>query len=262
MASWNTNDKVEDQKRTVYESTRHHWDEILGTLRHIVTQFADEVVEVAARAVMLLAPLPNAISVYNITQTTMGFSGFQAFAFSMTIELVIFFLIEIALLMLTRWLQGKLVYQWAFYGMSVVVLGGTGIIINLVYSLEVHKVMAWLPVISLCGFIAVGLKRWDARNMASGVKGVKPTVKSVKSTVKSLHPVLQQPVKSDFTPRQIDLLNLLSELDGKPAEAVNKSELARQLKVSRPTLNKEFEILQSSGNVSLNGHVVVNRGEG
>lgn len=250
---------TEQAREWSYQLVRDHWDEILGTLRHIVTQFADEVVEVAARAVMLLAPLPNAISVYNITQSTMGFSGFQAFAFSMTIELVIFFLIEIALLMLTRWLQGKLVYQWAFYGMSIVVLGGTGIIINLVYSLEVHKVMAWLPVISLCGFIAVGLKRWDARNMEIGVKGVKPSVKGVKQTVKSDVKPLQSGVKSDFTPRQRDLLNLLSGLDGQPSDTVNKSEIARQLKVSRPTINKEFEILQSSGKLSLNGHVEVRK---
>lgn len=239
-----------------YQLIRHHWDEILGTLRHIVTQFADEVVEVAARAVMLLAPLPNAISVYNITQSTMGFSGFQAFAFSMTIELVIFFLIEIALLMLTRWLQGKTVYRWAFYGMSIVVLGGTGIIINLVYSLEVHKVMAWLPVISLCGFIAVGLKRWDARNMENGVKGVKSSVKGVKKTVKPLQVVVKG---TAFTERQMQLLQLLENMNGQPAETVNKSELARQLKVSRPTLNKEFDILQSTGKVALNGHVEISK---
>lgn len=238
------------EERTIYESTRHHWNEVLATLRHIITQFADEAVEVAARAVMLMAPMPNAISVFNITQVQQGFSQFQAFAFSMTIEIVIFFLIEIALLMLTRWLERKPVYRWAFIGMCVVVLAATGIVIRMVYVLEPHKVMAWLPVISLCSFVAIGLKRWDARNQVSGVKSVKTTVKS---DVKSL----QEPVKSELTPRQVELLKLLSDLDGKPAESVNKSELARQLKVSRPTLNKEFDILQSSGKVLLNGHVEV-----
>lgn len=240
-------------ERTIYESTRHHWDEVLATLRHIVTQFADEAVEVAARAVMLMAPMPNAISVFNITQVQQGFSQFQAFAFSMTIEIVIFFLIEIALLMLSRWLERKPVYRWAFIGMCVVVLSATGIVIRMVYVLEPHKVMAWLPVISLCSFVAIGLKRWDARNHDGSVK----PVKSVKTTVKFSHPILQDAVKSDLTPRQVELLTLLSNLDGKPAESVNKSELARQLKVSRPTLNKEFDILQSSGKVLLNGHVEV-----
>lgn len=244
----------EKTERTVYESTRHHWDEVLATLRHIVTQFADESVEVAARAVMLMAPMPNAISVFNITQVQQGFSRFQAFAFSMTIEIVIFFLIEIALLMLTRWLEHKPVYRWAFIGMCVVVLSATGIVIRMVYVLEPHKVMSWLPVISLCSFVAIGLKRWDARNQVSSVKSVKMTVKGkAKQGVKSL----QEPVKSELTLRQVELLKLLSNLDGKPAEAVNKSELARQLKVSRPTLNKEFDILQSSGKVALNGHVEI-----
>lgn len=246
---------IEKTERTIYESTRHHWDEVLATLRHIVTQFADEAVEVAARAVMLMAPMPNAISVFNITQVQQGFSQFQAFAFSMTIEIVIFFLIEIALLMLTRWLERKPVYRWAFIGMCVVVLAATGIVIRMVYVLEPHKVMAWLPVISLCSFVAIGLKRWDARNHDGSVK----PVKSVKTTVKFSHPILQPPVKSDLTPRQAELLTLLSNLDGKPAEAVNKSELARQLKVSRPTLNKEFDILQSTGKVALNGHVEISK---
>lgn len=244
----------EKTERTMYESIRHHWNEILATARHIITQFADEAVEVAARAVMLMAPMPNAISVFNITQVQQGFSQFQAFAFSMTIEIVIFFLIEIALLMLTRWLEHKPVYRWAFIGMCVVVLVATGIVIRMVYVLEPHKVMSWLPVISLCSFVAIGLKRWDARNQVSGVKSVKMTVKGkAKQGVKSV----QVPVKSELTLRQSELLKLLSNLDGKPAETVNKSDLARKLGVSRPTLNKEFDALQSTGALTLNGHVKV-----
>ena len=245
----------EKTERTMYESIRHHWNEILATARHIITQFADESVEVAARAVMLMAPMPNAISVFNITQVQQGFSRFQAFAFSMTIEIVIFFLIEIALLMLTRWLEHKPVYRWAFIGMCVVVLVATGIVIRMVYVLEPHKVMAWLPVISLCSFVAIGLKRWDARNQVSSVKSVKMTVKGkAKQGVKSL----QEPAKEDsFTQRQKELLQLLTAFDGQPAESVNKSDLARKLGVSRPTLNKEFDALQSTGALTLNGHVKV-----
>ena len=250
---------IEKTERTIYESTRHHWDEVLATLRHIVTQFADEAVEVAARAVMLMAPMPNAISVFNITQVQQGFSQFQAFAFSMTIEIVIFFLIEIALLMLSRWLERKPVYRWAFIGMCVVVLAATGIVIRMVYVLEPHKVMAWLPVISLCSFVAIGLKRWDARNLASGVKAVKPAMKQgVKfDTSARVDSVNFAPTKVDT--RRQSLLKMLEEIDGQGVDSLNKSALAKRLDVSRPTLISDIAALQDTGQLTLNGHVKIRK---
>lgn len=241
--------------KTTYQLwIERHYSAVLAVLRFILTQFADEAIEIAARAVMLAAPLPNAISVYHITQRTQGFNLPQALAFALTIEIVIFFLIEVALLMLTRWLQGKAVYKYAFYGMCLVVVVVAAIIINLVYTLDDYKVMAWMPVLSICSFIGIGLKRWDARNMERPVKSVKP---GVKESVKLPGEDFTGGVKSDLTERQSEILQLLTPLSGQAVKDVNKSELARKVGVSRPTFNKELDALRAAGAISMNGHVEV-----
>ena len=141
-----------------------HYSAVLGMVRYFFTQLADEAIEIAARAVMLAAPMPNAISMFNITQREQGFTPFQAFAFSLTLEIVVFLLVEIALIMWNGYLVKPKVYRWPFVLMVGVVLIATFIVVSMVYALEPHKVMAWLPVISLCSFAAIGLKRWHERS--------------------------------------------------------------------------------------------------
>ena len=51
----------------------------------------------------------------------------------------------------------------------------------------------------------------------------------------------------------------MEKLDGKPAESFVKSELMRDIKISRPTLLNELEILQQADALSINGIVEVKR---
>lgn len=239
-----------EENKEGYKFIQDHWRKFLATVRYIITQLADELVEIVARGVMLMAPLPNAISMYNISLKQMGMGWLAGIAFAATIEFVIFFLIEVALLMLSRWLAGRgKAYQIAFGFMCAVVVLSTGIVITYVWTLETHKVMAWMPVLSLCSFIAIGLKRWDKNNMERSVKSVKASVKftegSVKSTVKS------------FTPRQQEILQWMEKLDGKPAETFVKADLMRDIKISRPTLLNDLEALQQSGMLSINGTIKI-----
>lgn len=178
-----------NEQRTAYQSIRHHWTEILATARYAVTQLADEAIEIAARAVMLAAPMPNAISMYNITQREQGFDPFQAFAFSLTLEIVVFLLVEIALVMWDGYLAKPDAYKWPFTLMASVVVVATVIVIAIVYNLEPHKIMALLPVISLCAFAAIGLKRWHERNQASA-EPAQPATHTPKPKAK---PVVVQP---------------------------------------------------------------------
>lgn len=236
------------------------WGALLRVIHFIVTSTADSAVDIAARSMAIAAPLPNAISVYNISQKELNFGPVAALAFALVIELIGFALVEYSLFLFDGWLQSPRKWLFPFAASVTVVVVGISIVIRFVYTIELagngHTIMAWLPVISLCAFVSIGLKRWHDRQPEMSSKSIKSSVKhTVKQSIKSLQP----PVKSDLTPRQAELLKLLSNLDGKPAEAVNKSELARQLKVSRPTLNKEFDILQSSGKVALNGHVEVSK---
>ncbi|MCB0106704.1 MAG: hypothetical protein KDE53_12365 [Caldilineaceae bacterium] len=144
-----------------------HYTATLSIIRYFFTQLADEAIEIAARAVMLFAPLPNAISMFKIVQREQEFTTFQAFAFSLTLEIVVFLLVEIALVMWNGYLVQPRVYRWPFSLMTGVVLLATSIVVMMVATLEPHRVMAWLPVLSLCSFVAIGLKRWHERSNGS-----------------------------------------------------------------------------------------------
>lgn len=236
--------------KTTYQLwIERHYSAVLAVFRFILTQFADEAIEIAARAVMLAAPLPNAISVYHITQRTQGFNLPQALAFALTIEIVIFFLIEVALLMLTRWLQGKAVYKYAFYGMCLVVVVVAAIIINLVYTLDDYKVMAWMPVLSICSFIGIGLKRWDARNMEPKVKATKVIPESDSRVILSDSQNQNQAISTpDYTRVIIDYY--------RDAPLASQRKAASDLGISQPKISKTLSELEASGIIHRNGNGV------
>ena len=225
-----------NEQRTTYQSIRHHWAEILATARYAVTQLADEAIEIAARAVMLAAPMPNAISMYNITQREQGFEPFQAFAFSLTLEIVVFLLVEIALVMWDGYLAKPEVYKWPFTLMASVVVIATVIVIAIVYNLEPHKIMALLPVISLCAFAAIGLKRWHERNQVSG-EPAQPMTHAPKPKAK---PVVVQP-----SPVALTVVAPVSVMDAQQTEDATMVEDEAQPAAFVPELQAQLDELDN-----------------
>ena len=170
-----------------------HYNAIRGIFRHFITQFADESVEIAARAVALAAPLPNAINMYNVAMRDLGYSSFASFAFALTLEIVVFLLVEVALKLWDGYLVKPQRFQYPFYVSIGIVLVATMVVMGIVYVLEPHKIMAFLPIVSLCSFVGIGLKRWDERN-----------AQTQNETVQNAHvPEVQQPEQ----PQNDDALN-------------------------------------------------------
>jgi hypothetical protein len=237
-----------NEQRTKYQSIRHHWAEILATVRYAVTQLADEAIEIAARAVMLAAPMPNAISMYNITQREQGFEPFQAFAFSLTLEIVVFLLVEIALVMWDGYLAKPDAYKWPFTLMVSVVVIATVIVIAIVYNLEPHKIMALLPVISLCAFAAIGLKRWHERNQAitEPAQPVTHATKPKSKPVVAQPPLEPQPV---VAPVAVDVVAQpiydATPIDDEPQPVAIMPELQAQLAGLDATDNKILNALRN-----------------
>jgi len=153
-----------------------HYNAALGILRHVITQFADESVEIAARAVALAAPLPNAINMYSVAVKDLQYDPLAAFAFALTLEIVVFLLVEIALKMWDGYLVNPDRFRYPFYVSIGIVLVAVAVVIGIVYVLEPHKIMAFLPVVSLCSFVGIGLKRWDERNATLAVETVQTII--------------------------------------------------------------------------------------
>lgn len=108
---------------------------------------------------------------------------------------------------------------------------------------------------------AAKVAKYDAK-----AESVKPSVKSmtqpgVNSSGEGVN------FTPDFTPdftlgkgvdRRVILRKILAdEFDGKETGFLNKSELARRLDISRPTLNSDLAALIESGELSMNGHIRV-----
>lgn len=141
---------------------------LIDLIAFVVGHTSDQGADVAIRALPILVPLPNAISMYFVSKTVLGFTHEQALAFAAAIECAMFGLIEVSLHMFDGYLKDKKRYQWPFY-ISLGVVGlVTLIIIVLVYRLEVgaagHTILALLPVMSCASAVGLGLKRWHNRN--------------------------------------------------------------------------------------------------
>lgn len=141
---------------------------LVDLIAFVVGHTSDQGADVAIRALPILVPLPNAISMYFVSKTVLGFTHEQALAFAAAIECAMFGLIEVALHMFDGYLKDKRRYAWPFYISLGVVVVVTVIIIRLVYVLEIgaegHTILALLPVMSCASAVGLGLKRWHNRN--------------------------------------------------------------------------------------------------
>lgn len=174
---------MNEAKTWYQESFELHWRAVLGIVRYLITQVADESVEIAARAVALAAPLPNAINMYNVAVGDLGWSSFAALAFSLTLEIVVFLLVEIALLMWDGYLRNPKRFGVPFIVSIGIVLISVSVVMVIVYRLESHKIMALLPVVSLCSFVGIGLKRWNERGDETAKTTIVPEVETKQSPI-------------------------------------------------------------------------------
>lgn len=136
---------------------------------YIVGTTSDQAADIAARSLPIVAPLPNAISVYFVSQSALGFNQWQALAFACAIEIAMFAVIEIALIMFDGLLSDERRYKGAFRLSLCVSVGVLALIIGFVVFVEIshekgHPVLAGMPLLSGASAIMLALKRWHVRN--------------------------------------------------------------------------------------------------
>lgn len=254
------------------------WGALLRVIHFIVTSTADSAVDIAARSMAIAAPLPNAISVYNISQKELNFGPIAALAFALVIELIGFALVEYSLFLFDGWLQSPRKWLFPFAASVTVVVVGVSIVIRFVYTIELagngHTIMAWLPVISLCAFVSIGLKRWHDRQpeMSGNQRSLRKKL-STKLTVATVNIADSDGVGTDSSAK-VDAMNdgkrrkvdagvdalyeiLRNEFDGIATDDLNKAELGRRIGKSRATVGNYLDNLSSQGRIDLNGHVKV-----
>lgn len=222
------------------EWIKRHYGSLIHLIWYIVTETSDRGADIAARALALLAPIPNAVSVYNVSQHSLGFTEHQALAFALTIELVLFAIIEVALHMWNGWLSNPKRYSIPLAVSIAATVFVLAIVVIVVHQLEVrsggHWVLALLPLISLFAFVALGLKRWHERG------DQKHSAVAQKRTARTVQPKpvqVVQPVQEDAQP------------------AVSKAQRARQLKsegLSNVQIGDALGVHRNTVGAWLNGH--------
>ena len=176
---------------------KRHYGALIHIFWFIATETSDKGADIAARALALLAPLPNAVSVYNVSQQDLNFVWWQALAFALAMEFALFAIIEVALNMWDGVLSNPKRYTVPLVAAVIAASGVLAIVVSVVYNLEVKSsgnwILALLPFISMFSFIALGLKRWHERNQDAKTAQPRTTQKQRKSA-KSAQPATQNAI--------------------------------------------------------------------
>lgn len=226
---------------------RRHYGALMYVLWFIATETSDRGADIAARALALLAPLPNAVSVYNVSQQSLGYAPVQALAFAFAIELALFAVIEVALHMWDGYLANPQRYAIPLAASIIATVGVLAIVVSVVYQLEVktggHWILASLPFISLCAFVALGLKRWHERPAAQ--RTTKNAQRTAQKPAQVVQPISAQPAQAKKV-RQAHQLK---------SAGLNNTQIATKMRVHRNTVgNLLKQPLPVVHTPSANGH--------
>lgn len=172
------------------------YDALLQIIDFIISRTSDSLAETMIKAMPLLAPLPNAISIYFIAQHALGYNTVQAFAAAAALECMFFALTEVTLICWDG-TQSDHRYWWPLGIIGVAFTGYFGLVLWLVYKLEAaqgnYAPMAF-PFVSLVAAIALGCFRWHKRNCAIVQRTHKRTVQKIEPVVQ---PEPAQPPTAD-----------------------------------------------------------------
>lgn len=152
----------------VVEKITNFYASILEVIDFVVSRTSDSLADILTKALPLVAPVPNAVSIYYVSMSTLGYNWVQALAVAASIECMFFALTEVVLKSWELWRTDKEEF-WMPLAVSVgAFVTFFLLVIGLVYTLEVsagHS-MAPLafPVVSVVSAIALGVTRWHNRN--------------------------------------------------------------------------------------------------
>lgn len=244
---------------------------ILEVIDFVVSRTSDSLADILTKALPLVAPVPNAVSIYYVSMSTLGYNWVQALAVASSIECMFFALTEVVLKSWELWRTDKEEY-WLPLAVSVgAFVTFFLLVMGLVYTLEVsagHS-MAPLafPVVSVVSAIALGVTRWHNRSNKA-VPASRTATKRVSVPVatpieRAVAIVTQETVSTDEKPDNVaddevaaakngsrmtvtDRRSKLSQmLDGVTATTDMVATWAKEFGASERTIWRDISTLQS-----------------
>jgi hypothetical protein len=215
------------------------YDSILKVIDFIVGRTSDTLADIMIRALPLLAPLPNAVSLFYISQHALKYNTVQALAVAAAMECMFFALTEVGLKMWDKAPTDERYVVPLRVVTSVFVLY-FALVMALVYALEVkqgnYAPMAF-PVVSVVAALTLGCERWHKRNMQGVQKAhkgtVQRTVQPVQSPVQSVH---DRGVQTAQEPQGQIVIDAKTRARQLKSEGLKNAQIAEILQVHRNTV--------------------------
>lgn len=149
-----------------FEATKNIYGGIIDLIGFLVDKTSDQGADIAIRALPFISPIPNAISMYYVSQDALEFGDTQAKAVAIGMELILFGCFELTIRMFDGYLKNKSRYKWPFYISIIIALGVMALIMWFINHIETkHNVLAILPLFSAASATGLFLRRWHIQQL-------------------------------------------------------------------------------------------------
>lgn len=167
------------------------YNNILEVIDFVVGRTSESLAEILTKALPLVAPVPNAVSIFYVSQTALQYNVVQALAVAASVECMFFALTEVVLKSWDLWRNNRKTVVPLAISVSAFIVYFI-LVMTLVYMLEVtsgHSLapMAF-PVVSVVAAVALGVTRWHKRTeQAETVGATVETLLHEKQTMLAAH---------------------------------------------------------------------------
>lgn len=149
----------------IFSMVKRFYGNLIDLIGFIVDKTSEQGADIAIRALPIVSPLPNAISMYYVSQDALGFNDWQAKAFAAAIELSLFGLFEVVLIMFDGYQRKPERYKYPLKIAMGIAIAIMLLIMIVVWWIETKSpVLAALPLFSAAGAAALALRRWHNHN--------------------------------------------------------------------------------------------------
>jgi hypothetical protein len=225
------------------------YDSILFVIDFIVSRTSESLAGILIKALPLLAPVPNAVSVWRISQSApLHYDTLQAGALAASVEGMFFALTEVVLNMFDGYLIDKERYKWPLRIAGGLLIGFFLLVEVIVLFIETNMVAMAFPFISLIAAVALGCARWHSRHATQTQPKRKQMKVSAPVQIASIAlPMIAQPSEAPAHVRAYAMQTAGNTID----------EIALALNVSKRTVNnyiaKAKEVMQPAMQMSESG---------
>lgn len=230
---------------------RKGYDNLLSFVDFVVSRTSDSLADILTKALPLLAPLPNAVSLFYITQEALHYNALQAFAVAAALEGMFFALTEVVLKLWDSAHDDD--RHWPFFWAAVISYGVYFVLVMfLVATLEtVSMAVLAFPMVSVVAAVVLGCARWHRRMVERSANNDHAALNELKTKLdKSLIELESvelraNTVQQELNASQTESDRLRSELNKVKKELDNSDVLSELSETQREKLDELRRIVST-----------------